>query len=342
VQTGLPERVDWMTWRAAMERALYGPAGFYRRELPNDHFRTATTSEVFADAVTVLVDDVDRALGRPSEIRVVDVGAGAGELLCLLADRLPDRLRLTGVDVRDRPADLPDRVEWCTEMAPDDRVVGVVLANELLDNVPVDVVEVDAAGQVRQVLVDPTSGDERLGPSPEPTEQSWLDRWWPLTGAPEGTRAEVGSPRDERWIACTDHLVAGLAVAIDYDHQLGSRPDGGSLVGYRDGRTVPPVPDGSCDLTAHVALDACAGALTGRHAGDEIVVGRQRTVLHALGVDPRRPLPSCDTAAYVRGLARASDAWWLTGPDGLGDFGWLALARQIPLPSALAGSVPAS
>src|SRR5919106_72572 len=30
----------WPTWRVAMEQALYGPDGFFRRERPADHFRT--------------------------------------------------------------------------------------------------------------------------------------------------------------------------------------------------------------------------------------------------------------------------------------------------------------
>ncbi|NEB77546.1 hypothetical protein G3I40_20315, partial [Streptomyces sp. SID14478] len=50
----------------------------------------------------------------------------------------------------------------------------------------------------------------------------------------------------------------GLAVAVDYAHARGTRPPFGTLTGFRAGRETAPVPDGTCDLTAHVALDACA------------------------------------------------------------------------------------
>jgi SAM-dependent MidA family methyltransferase len=294
---------------------------------------------VFADAIARLADDVDLALGRPADFQVADVGAGAGELLTLLADRLPDRARLTGVDLRNRPERLPDRIGWRSE--PPAEMVGVLLANELLDNVPVDVVQVDVDGTVREVLVEPATGAESLGGPPGADDRAWLDAWWPLDDAPPGARAEVGSRRDEAWAGWTEALAAGLAMAIDYAHDRDSRPATGSLVGYRDGRQVPPVADGSGDLTAHVALDSCAARLTNRRSGDQVALARQRDVLRALGVDATRPTPGGDPHAYVRGLARASDAWWLTAPDGLGDFGWLALAREIPMPRCFSGSFAA-
>ncbi len=59
----------------------------------------------------------------------------------------------------------------------------------------------------------------------------------------------------------------GLAIAIDYGHVRADREagawDGGTLAGFRRGRLVPPVPDGSCNITAHVAMDSCAAAVAG-------------------------------------------------------------------------------
>jgi hypothetical protein len=54
-------------------------------------------------------------------------------------------------------------------------------------------------------------------------------------------------------------------MAIDYGHVRVERAtgawDGGTLAAYRRGRLVSPVPDGSCNITAHVAVDACAAAV---------------------------------------------------------------------------------
>src|SRR5215471_679668 len=73
----------WMTWRAAMQAALYGPGGFYARgEPPARHFRTSVlVSPSYAGAVLELLRQVDAALGRPERVDLVDVGAGRAELL---------------------------------------------------------------------------------------------------------------------------------------------------------------------------------------------------------------------------------------------------------------------
>ncbi|WP_369248247.1 SAM-dependent methyltransferase [Streptomyces sp. R41] len=141
----------------------------------------------------------------------------------------------------------------------------------------------------------------------------------------EGTRAEIGLPRDTAWASAVSTLDRGLAVAVDYAHFAAARPPFGTLTGFREGRETVPVPDGSCDITAHVALDACA--LPGGR------VTTQRAALRALGVSGARPplaLASTDPSAYVRALASAGAAAELTAPGGLGDFGWLLQPVGIP------------
>ncbi|MEW2634804.1 SAM-dependent methyltransferase [Streptomyces sp. NPDC048389] len=310
------ETGGWRGWRAASETALYGPGGFYLRpEGPAGHFRTSVhASPLFAAAVARLLTGTAQTLGL-DEPALIDVGAGRGELLTGVLAALPPgyRVRAYGVERADRPADLDPRVEWTSEIPTGLR--GLLFANEWLDNVPVDVAEADADGQVRRVLVR-DDGEERLGEKVTGPDASWLDRWWPLTEP--GTRAEIGVTRDEAWRAAAGALGAGLAVAVDYAHTAGSRPPYGTLTGFRDGREVRPVPDGSCDLTAHVALDACAGP------GAELV--GQREALQRLGVSGERPplaLASSDPAGYVRALARAGEAAELTARGGLGDFTWL-------------------
>ncbi|MEV7452977.1 hypothetical protein AB0P20_29945, partial [Streptomyces nigra] len=132
-------------------------------------------------------------------------------------------------------------------------------------------------------------------------------------------------PRDEAWAAVTGTLERGLAVAVDYAHTRGSRPPFGTLTGFREGRETAPVPDGSCDLTAHVALDACA------LPGARLLT--QREALRALGITGARPsleLASTRPAEYLRALASAGEAAELTATGGLGDFGWLLQPVGVP------------
>jgi SAM-dependent MidA family methyltransferase len=318
----------WTGWRHATEQALYGPEGFYRRpEGPAGHFRTSVhASPLFARAVAALLARTDADLGHPAELALVDVGAGRGELTAAVLAAVPEdlaaRLRPYAVEKADRPAGLDPRVTWAD--APPQGVRGLLFANEWLDNVPLDLAEADPDGIPRQVLVRPRDGAERLGDPVDGDDAEWLARWWPLAGSPAGTRAEIGRPRDTAWAAAVSCLTAGLAVAVDYAHVRETRPPYGTLTGFRDGREVQPVPDGSCDITAHVALDACAAAAGGG------TLTTQREALHALGLTGRRPpltLASTDPTAYVRALAGASDAAELTDPVGLGAFGWLTSRR---------------
>ncbi|MFD7957563.1 SAM-dependent methyltransferase [Streptomyces ardesiacus] len=339
---------EWRGWRRAAQDALYGPEGFYHTgaEGPAGHFRTSVhASPLFAGAVARLLCRVDEALGRPAALDFVDMAAGRGELvtgvLAALPARVAARTRAYAVEVAARPAGLDRRVRWLAE--PPDGVTGLLFANEWLDNVPVEVAQVDAAGVARRVLVR-RDGTERLGEPVAGAEAEWLARWWPLTGE-EGLRAEVGLPRDEAWASAVATLEAGLAVAADYAHTATARPPFGTLTGFRDGRETAPVPDGSCDLTAHVALDACAAAPTAcataapagaatalaarcapEHTPPDALLRPQREALRALGVTGARPplaLASTDPARYVRALADASQAAELTAPGGLGDFVWL-------------------
>ncbi|MFH8564937.1 SAM-dependent methyltransferase [Streptomyces sp. NPDC017988] len=319
-------------WREAAEAALYGPDGFYRGPGgPAAHFRTSVhASPLYAAAVARLLCRVDEALGHPEEVSFVDMGAGRGELTTAVLAALPAdvaaRVRAYAVERAERPVGLDPRIAWLP--VPPAGVTGLLFANEWLDNVPVDVAEVDGDGTARRVLVR-DDGTEVLGGPVEGPDAAWLARWWPLDAEP-GLRAEIGRPRDEAWAVAVATLTRGLAVAVDYAHDRGSRPPFGTLTGFRAGRETAPVPDGGCDITAHVALDACAG--------EGAALLTQRAALGALGVSGGRPplsLASEDPAAYVRALTRAGEAAELTAPGGLGDFRWLLQPVGVPEGTAL-------
>jgi SAM-dependent MidA family methyltransferase len=108
---------------------------------------------------------------------------------------------------------------------------------------------------------------------------------------------------------------SGLAVAVDYGHRGGERPANGTLAAYRHGREVTPVADGTCDLTAHVAMDTL----------DHDDLLDQRTALRGLGLVgdlPPQDLARRDPAAYLSALQQASAAAVLTRRGGFGDFLW--------------------
>src|SRR4051794_10763655 len=297
-----------------MAEALYGPDGFYQSEQPADHFRTsAAATPRFGETIATLVARVDAALGSPPTLAVVDMAAGDGQLLSSLLGVLPQDIRrrceLTAVELRPRPAALDGDIGWASEPPAD--IVGVVLANEWLDNVPCNVLEL-VDDEVREVLVEPVDGTEQIGGRASNEDARWVKKWWP-TKSP-GDRVEVGRTRDAAWQSTVSRIQRGAAIAIDYGHTIDERASGafalGTMTGYRRGRQVAPTPDGSCDITAHVAMDACAAA--GVQSGaTETALLRQREALERLDLDSTRPdraLAAVEPAGYVASLSRASEA----------------------------------
>ncbi|MBA2553236.1 MAG: SAM-dependent methyltransferase [Geodermatophilaceae bacterium] len=378
-----------------MERALYGPDGFYvAGEGAAGHFRTSASASVsvrgvFAEAIAELLDRVDAALDHPDRLDLVDMGAGSSDLLeavlASIASGLRSRVRATVVERRSRPTKLSEQLRWL-DAVPD--LTGLLLANEWLDNVPIDVVvEGDAFGYAQArgaaggeaatadarggpsafrdavspdiarratadagavagltvLLVDP-HGAESGGSAPTAAEAAWLARWWP-----SGSRREIGLGRDSAWASAVSRVRRGLAVAIDYAHVAEQRPAYGTLTGFRRGRETPPIPDGSCDLTAHVAIDsvsvageaACPAATSG---AVRTLRTDQRTALRSLGVSGRRPAYAADPGGYAAALQRASDAAELTDPAGLGAFAWLVQGIELDptavLPEVSVRSLP--
>ncbi len=290
-------------WQRAWELALYGTTGFYRRpEGPAGHFRTA--SHAGPADLAVALSRLATELDCPA---IVDVGAGRGELLTALARR-PGSLRLHGVDVVARPAGLPARVGWSAGLDATgdelDRALpgALVIGWELLDVVPTPILELDD-GVARTVLVEPATGREQLGEPASRADRAWCERWWPIEAGSDGDRIEVGAPRDRFWAALTERAAvagAGALLAVDYAHRRDDRPAAGSLTGFQAGRAVPPRPDGSMDLTTHVAIDAVAAAGLAAGATSSTLTS-QHEALRALGV------------------TRAE----LLDPGGLGGFSWL-------------------
>jgi len=311
--------VTWTPWQQAWDRALYGKSGFYRQAAgPAGHFSTATQGvpqigEQLAKALLTLME-------REELDTFVDMGCGRGEMLEHV-HRLAPQVRCTGVDIVARPA-LSRPIGWLQSPGGDqlpDELDGLsgalVFANEWLDVVPCPIAELSPDGDLREVLVNTSNGQERLGDPVSGTNRHWCEQFWPVDGQQSGDRVEIGRTRDIAWANLVSRLGSGLAVAVDYGHTIGSRPALGTLTGFRAGRQVLPVPDGSCDLTAHVAMDSLAH--------DELV--DQRGALRRLGVSgqiPSHDLARSDPSAYLKGLSAASAAAALIAAGGLGDFLW--------------------
>jgi SAM-dependent MidA family methyltransferase len=327
--------VDPVPWRDAWHEGLYAVTrGFYvTRGGPAAHFTTATHGPTGATLARALLALWAAEHGTAAPSVVVDVGAGRGELATHLARAVADvsgeevggagavtGTRVVAVDVVDRPEGLDERVEWLRSPGGSGLPAALaglrdalVIAHEWLDVVPCTVAQVDATGTAREVLVDPRTGAESLGGGLTETDRRWADAHWPTTTP--GDRIEVGRARDEAWSDLVSRVASGTLLAVDYGHTATGRPSGGTLAANADGRLTVPVPDGSCDVTAHVAMDTL----------DADRVLTQRDALQALGLTgatPPHALASTDPLAYVAALERASTEARLLDRHGFGGFWW--------------------
>jgi len=296
-----------------MQAALYGPGGFYARgEPPAGHFHTAVhVSPSYAGAVLELLRQVDAALGRPERIDLVDIGAGRAELLQQV-------LAAATAGPGQASRRLAGRIAACAvELAP--RPAGLDPRIRWQPVPPAGITGLVMASEWLDniplnvveltpagpavVQVDPATGAERALGPPAPEDLAWIRAWWPLRAC--GERAEVGSTRCAAW--------AGV------------------------------IRDGTRDITAHVALDACAATGTAAGAARAVLI-TQRAALRELGLDARRPplaLAARDPAGYARALCEASQDAELMDAAGLGGFGWLIQAVGVPMPGPLARLGPA-
>lgn len=146
----------WIGFASFMGIALYEPGlGYYsagaRKLGPAGDFVTAPeVAPVFSRCLAAQCDEVLEALGGGD---VLELGAGSGAMAAdLLAElerrgRLPARYRILDVsaDLRERQRatleravpHLLERVEWLDRL-PEDGCTGVVVANEVLDALPVE------------------------------------------------------------------------------------------------------------------------------------------------------------------------------------------------------------
>lgn len=248
-------------WREAAQEALYGPEGFYRprsgpgRPLPHVRARLPAVRARRGPAAV----PGRRGAGPAARAGLRGHGGRTGRTGHRRAGGAPRGRVVARASVRRRarraPPELDDRIEWRDE--PPEGITGLLFANEWLDNVPVDVAGTDASGTPGTCWCARTAPSGSGSRSPGRTRNGWAGggRCRPRracarrSGSP-GPRVDGG----RRHGRARRRRRRGLRA-----HRRGAPPFG-TLTAFREGQETAPVPDGSRDLTAHVALDACAAA----------------------------------------------------------------------------------
>jgi NADH dehydrogenase [ubiquinone] 1 alpha subcomplex assembly factor 7 len=325
-----------ITFAEFMQHALYGQGGYYERPPvgPEGDFVTSPhVHPMFADMLGRALRSLHELLGRPAPFTIAEVGAGDGTLARQLLEVLSDLpVDYRAIEISSGARDSLRTLDAVTVSERLDGHTDLVIANELLDNLPFRVLRGD-----REVRIGHDSGglvEVLVPPDPELASHVTAD------GA-ERT-VPVGS------FSFVDELAAslpprGYALLIDYAWDEGSD---GPLHGYRRHDVVEDVLalPGDTDITAGVDLGSIVAHAerAGLFAYPTVT---QHDALMALGFEmwfreqlaaQQAQLDAGDGLTAVRTWAGKSRATLLADPGGLGRFRWLLLGTQdLPAPSWL-------
>ena len=346
-----------ITFAEFMEIALYWPDGGYyasRRSFgPLGDFYTAPLAHpVFGALVARQLLMMWRATGSPARFNVVEAGAGNGTLALDISEHaaalgggFSDALAYAAVDLREPPPDFPAR--WIRSAGvPAQGGSGVVLANELLDAMPVHRVTVEG-GRLRELFVDAAPEGGFAEVTGEPSIPALAERFDRLgVTFSEGYRTEV-SLAPEAWLReAFAAIERGYLLLVDYGHEAAAYYDesrrAGTLRCY-SGHTLgmnPYFGVGRQDICAHVEFTSVRSAAL---AAGFAMAGEmsQSEWLRWLGIEAcrmeiaeRSGLSRVERVANLRGMDVLMDA------EGMGGFRVLAFAKDAPTDGVLGVSPP--
>jgi SAM-dependent MidA family methyltransferase len=328
-----------ITFARFMELALYHPRfGYYfagrERTGWRGHFLTSPELDpAFGELWAEGFRRVWEGCGSPSRFETVEVGPGEGSFARAVLEHssgafgaaLSYRLveRSPHARARQREVLNDERVTWTDSLDDVDEVpAGCVFCNEVLDNLPVHLIEGRKDGVV-EGYVD-TSGEGFRFVWGEPSSDE-VRSFFAASPAPR-VRAEVGLDAVRFVRRAARCFEQGAVVLIDYgddaERLLARR--GGTLLCYSESGVDDMVLDrpGSKDITAHVNWTAVAKAL---RAGRLEVTGprTQREVLKDLGLDSVHDRLRVATRTgrgveVVRATSRRQALGVLADPSGLG------------------------
>lgn len=356
----LAERIvaagGWIPFSEYMTQALYAPGlGYYsggsqKFGAAGDFITAPEISPLFARTLAVTA----REVMAQSSAHLLEVGAGSGVLALALLRALeqegplPERyaiLELSGELrarqqhlLREQLPHLFDRLVWL-DCLPE-KFSGLVLANEVLDALPVSLVEWHDDGTIQEqgvaLAADAHAPFVRAN---RPATGLLLDAAQQLDipgYCPTPYLSEI-SLAARAWVAeWSAHLDQGALLLIDYgfprhEYYLPQRSRGTLMCHYRHHAHDDPLWwPGLNDITAHVDFSAMADA--GHHAGLDVLgyTTQARFLLNSGITDELARIPNEGGRAY---LSAARSVEKLILPHEMGElFKVLALGRGLSRP----------
>jgi len=348
IRSEIAAHAGWIPFARYMELALYAPGlGYYTagaRKLgrEGDFITAPEMTPLFGQtlarqAAQVLESGFDQ---------ILEIGAGSGALAAaLLAElehlgRLPRQYFILEVspDLRQRERDLLalkvphllERVIWLNQLPT--VYPGLIIANEVLDAMPVHIVKSGA------------TGTEEAGVTLQGDDFAWA---WRPAGAellaaaaelqlPAGYQTEIQLVARGFVRSLAESMARGVILLVDYgfpqrEYYHAQRSEGTLMCHYRHRAHADPffLP-GLQDITSHVDFSAVARA--GVESGLELLgyTGQAQFLINCGITDILLRTPPEDAAAY---LPQAALAQQLLAPSEMGElFKVIAFGKDFAMP----------
>jgi SAM-dependent MidA family methyltransferase len=321
-----------------MGLALYGEGGFYqdggKAGRRGDFITSPEVGPLFAAVIARYLDACWNELGCPSTFDVVEVGAGPGTLARGIFDAQPkcmSALKYVAVEISEAQRALhPSFVESIANF-PDRTIHGVVLANELLDNLPFRIFVFDGAWKEAFVALGDGGKFVEVLRAVENVPEVLPKN------APLGSRAPIQTAAAQWLLDVSKKMSNGKVLVFDYcsesTSEIAVTPWREWLRTYKDhDRGVHYlIEPGSQDITTQVMIDQLMLAVPC------LSVTQQSEWLLNWGVDELvaegskywEEHKSAPDVAAMKMHSRVNEAQALTDRDGLGAFSVLELNCSI-------------
>jgi len=330
----------WLSFERFMDLALYAPGiGYYsggaqKLGIGGDFTTAPEVSSLFGRCVALQCAEVFRALHLGS---ILEIGAGSGRLAVDILLRLDDLGQLPenywileiSADLRERQRKLLherlphllQRVAWL-DRPPEESFDGIVIANEVLDALPVARFRWHANG-VDELGVGIDNGHFAwTARAANPAMAQTCQRLYQASGGWDEGYVSEYCPRTLAWTrAVTQSLRTGAVLWFDYglpraQYYLPERHDGTLLCHYRHRASSDPfVNIGLQDITAWVDFTRLAEA--SREAGFELAgFTTQAHFLAGVGIDREMRLAAGEDENLFARLANQARQLMLPGEMG--------------------------
>jgi SAM-dependent MidA family methyltransferase len=310
-----------------MRLALYGEGGFYTTggragRRGGDFITSPEVGPLFGTVIARALDAWWKELGSPSRFDVVECGAGPGTLARSILAAQPEcanAMHYVAVEISASQRALQPQGVESRETMPDGPITGVILANELLDNLPFRLFVFD--GSWMEAFVSQASSGQFVEVLRKPEV---VPTCLPQT-APHGSRAPIQDAAAS-WVRdCLSKMSNGRLLLFDYcsasTAEIALFPWREWLRTYRDqGRGTHYLTEpGSQDITTQVMLDQLPERFTSSTQADFLTQWGINELVRE-GSDYWESMKHAPDVAAMKMRSRSTEVLALASSEGLGAF----------------------